>query len=161
MRSYHEPGCLVAWYSGVHIHFPSTQASKPRVQAIKRLDTYDNYMPPCEASNRGVAGATFLEAIGAVKTERREYESLLLLNALLKHEPIPPSNQARMAEFAKRNKVQLRSAALLQLPKEKEAELQADVDEGFRLYDFMSKTFEENQVDYTTSFSSRSTRCLS
>jgi len=95
-----------------------------------------------------VAGATFLEAIGAVKTERREYESLLLLNALFNHEPIPPRNQARMAEFAKRNKVQLRSAALLQLPKEKQAELQADVDEGFKLYDFMSKIFEENQVDY-------------
>jgi len=53
-----------------------------------------------------------------------------------------------MAEFAKRNKVQLRSASLLQLPKEKQTELQADVDEGFRLYDFMSKIFEENQIDY-------------
>src|SRR5881628_2199909 len=104
--------------------------------------------PQCEASNRGVAGATFLEAIGAVKTERREYESLLLLNALLKHEPIPPRNQAKMADFAKRNKVLLRSAALLQLPKEKQGELQADVDEGFKLYDFMSKIFEENQVEY-------------
>src|SRR5262249_32714694 len=51
-------------------------------------------------------GATFLEAIGAVKTERREYESLLLLNALFKREPIPRKNQERMSEFAKRNKVQ-------------------------------------------------------
>ncbi len=53
-----------------------------------------------------------------------------------------------MAEFAKRNKVLLRSAGLLQLPKGKQAELQADVDEGFRLYDHMSKIFEENSVDY-------------
>ncbi len=53
-----------------------------------------------------------------------------------------------MAEFAKRNKVQLRSAALLQLPAEKQAELQADVNEGFKLYDYMSKIFQDNQVDY-------------
>jgi hypothetical protein len=83
-----------------------------------------------------------------VKTERGEYESLLLLKALLRGQSIAPRDLERMAEFAKRNKVLLRSAGLLQLPREKQAELQADVDEGFRLYDHMSKIFEDSNVDY-------------
>jgi len=53
-----------------------------------------------------------------------------------------------MAELAKHNKVLLRAAPLLSLPKEKLAELQADVDEGFRLYDTMSKNFESNGIDF-------------
>src|SRR6266568_5606177 len=101
---------------------------------------------PGEAA--GVAGATFLEAIGAVKTERREAESLLLLKALLLGQPIAARDLARMTELAKRNKVLLRAAPILQLPRDKRDELQADVDEGFRLYDQMSKLFEANQVDY-------------
>lgn len=83
-----------------------------------------------------------------MKTERREYESLLLLKALIRGEAIASRDAERMAEFAKRNKVLLRSAGLLQLPSEKKAELQADVDEGFRLYDYMSKIFEDSNVDY-------------
>ena len=89
-----------------------------------------------------------MESIGAVKTERRESESLLLLNALLRGESLAPRDLKRMTEFAKRNKVLLRAAGPLQLPDEKREALQADVDEGFRLYDRMSKIFEENQVDY-------------
>ncbi len=53
-----------------------------------------------------------------------------------------------MTELAKRNKVLLRAAPLLQLPQRKRDELQAEVDEGFRLYDEMSKTFEGNGVEY-------------
>jgi hypothetical protein len=53
-----------------------------------------------------------------------------------------------MTELAKNNKVLLRAAPLLSLPKEKLNELQADVDEGFRLYDIMSKNFESNGIDF-------------
>jgi len=53
-----------------------------------------------------------------------------------------------MTELAKWNKVLLRSAAILQLDPEKQKELQADVAEGFRLYDEMSKTLEVEGVDY-------------
>lgn len=91
---------------------------------------------------------TFLEAIGAVKTERREAESLLLLKALLKKEPIAPRDLSRMKELAKWNKVLLRSASIIQLDPEEQKELQADVDEGFRLHDQMSKTLEAEGVDY-------------
>ncbi len=71
-----------------------------------------------------------------------------MLKALLLGESVPARDLGRMAEFAKRNKVLLRAAGLLQLLDERRAELQADVDEGFRLYDHMSKVFEENRVDY-------------
>jgi hypothetical protein len=91
---------------------------------------------------------TYLEAIGAVKTERREAESLFLLKALLRKVPIAPRNIARMTELAKWNKVLLRAAPLLQLPEDKLKGLQADVDEGFRLYDHMSKIFDNTGVDY-------------
>ncbi len=53
-----------------------------------------------------------------------------------------------MTELAKWNKVLLRSAAILQLDSAKRKELQADVDEGFRLYDEMSKTLESERIDY-------------
>lgn len=53
-----------------------------------------------------------------------------------------------MTELAKNNKVLLRAAPLLSLPKEKLKDLQAEVDEGFRLYDLMSKNFESNGIDF-------------
>ena len=90
----------------------------------------------------------FLEEIGGVKTARREAESLLLANALLKNDPVKLRDPERMLKLAKKNKVLLRAAALLDLPSNSIDEARKDAAEALDLYDQMSKVL----ADYGVSF---------
>ncbi len=91
---------------------------------------------------------TFLEEIGAVKTERREVESILLAKAALNHESPLLNDPERALKFAKHNKVLLRVAPILKIPSAKVEEAHTETLEAFKLYDLMSKTFESEGVDF-------------
>ena len=81
----------------------------------------------------------FLEEIGGVKTARREAESLLLARALLKNKRVSVKDEARMLKLVQKNKVLLRAADLLLLPRQSVDEAKKDAAEAFDLYDQMSE----------------------
>ena len=90
----------------------------------------------------------FLEEIGGVKTARREAESLLLARALLKNKRVSVKDEARMLKLVQKNKVLLRAADLLLLPRQSVDEAKKDAAEAFDLYDQMSEVFTEHGVDF-------------
>lgn len=92
----------------------------------------------------------FLEEIGGVKTARREAESLLLATALLKSDEIRVKDVDRMLKLAKKNKVLLRAASLLDFPASAVDEAKKDAVEAFDLYEQMSKVFTRNGVSFVS-----------
>jgi hypothetical protein len=92
--------------------------------------------------------ANFLEEIGAVKTVRREAESLQLARALLTKKPLPPGVTSRFLELSRRNKVLLRATSVLDVSPEILDEAYSSVSEAMRLYELMSKSFDEEGVSF-------------
>lgn len=90
----------------------------------------------------------FLEEIGGVKTARREAESLLLAKALLGNKVVEVKDPDRMLKLAKKNKVLLRAAGLLELPSYAIDEAKKDSVEAFDLYDQMSKVLSDHGVSF-------------
>src|SRR6266540_5258550 len=90
----------------------------------------------------------FLEEIGGVKTARREAESILLARALLRGDKVEVKDKERMLKLIKKNKVLLRAADLLLLPREVVDEARKDAAEAFDLYDEMSGAFDQNGVSF-------------
>jgi len=90
----------------------------------------------------------FLEEIGGVKTARREAESLLLASALLRSEKVTVKDEGRMLKLARKNKVLLRAADLINLPSSIIDEAKKDADEAFDLYDRMSSVFAKLGVSF-------------
>ena len=91
---------------------------------------------------------SFLEEIGAVKTARREAESVLLARAALRNEPVLLKDSERMATLAKHNKVVLRTAPALNLSSDKLEQARKEVAEAFQLYDLMSSTLESRGIEF-------------
>ena len=90
----------------------------------------------------------FLEEIGGVKTARREAESLVLAKALLRNDAVKIEDQDRMLKLAKKNKVLLRAAGLIELPSSAIDQAKKDSTEAFDLYDQMSKFLSDNGVSF-------------
>ncbi len=90
----------------------------------------------------------FLEDIGGVKTARNEADSLVLTRAILKNEPIKSTNSSRLLKLAKKNKVLLRAASVLQLPPAEIDDAKVGVAEAMRLYDLMSRGFETHGLSF-------------
>src|SRR5438093_13743949 len=90
----------------------------------------------------------FLEDIEGVKTARKEAESLVLTEAMIKNKPIKSAGSSRLVKLAKRNKVLLRAAAVLQLPATEMSDAKRGVDEAMRLYDLMSNAFETQGLSF-------------
>src|SRR4029077_10919217 len=90
----------------------------------------------------------FLEEIGGVKTARREAESLLLATSLLRNEKVMVKDEGRMMKLAKKNKVLLRAAYLINLPSSVIDEAKKDVDEAFDLYARMSGVFAKHGISF-------------
>src|SRR5881628_969170 len=91
---------------------------------------------------------SFLEDIGGVKTARKEADSLVLTEAILKNKPIKSAGSSRLVKLAKKNKVLLRAAAVLQLPATEMSDAKRGVDEAMRLYDLMSNAFETQGLSF-------------
>src|SRR5881628_3815207 len=90
----------------------------------------------------------FLEEIGGVKTARREAESILLARALLKNRRVQVKDEKRMLKLVQKNKVLLRAADLLLLPRDLVDDAKKDVVEAFDLYDQMSDVFTRHGVHF-------------
>ncbi len=90
----------------------------------------------------------FLEEIGAVKTARRETESILLARAVLGMGPVTGFDGTRMLKLAKHNKVLLRVSPMLKLPNEVVANAREEVEEAFHLYDLMSRTLSSHGIRF-------------
>src|SRR5467141_42672 len=91
---------------------------------------------------------TFLEEVGVVKTARRESESLLLLRAILKKQPLPPTDQERFLQLSRLNKVLLRATSILDVSPKIVDESNASAEEAMRLYELVSKTLEEEGISF-------------
>lgn len=91
---------------------------------------------------------SFLEDVGIVKTARREAESLLLAKAIIRNEPIRPTNQERFLKLVKSNKVILRAAPLLEMPDGALNEAKTDFSEAMQLYDLMSQEFKREGISF-------------
>ncbi len=91
---------------------------------------------------------SFLEDIGAVKTARKEADSLVLTRAILKNEPIRSTNSPRLLKLAKKNKVLLRAASVLQVPAAEMDEAKRGVEEAMGLYDLMGGAFETHGLSF-------------
>ena len=91
---------------------------------------------------------SFLEEIGAVKTARREVESILLAKATLGNHPVSFKDPERMAMLAKNNKVFLRAASALKLSGDRLERAREEVAEAFQLYELMSRTLEDRGVQF-------------
>jgi len=89
----------------------------------------------------------FLEAMGIVKTARKEADSIILARALLRNEPMPLSSE-KFVQLAKLNKVLIRAAPLLKIPPVVAEEADVSAIEAWELYDQMSRYFEENGIFY-------------
>src|SRR2546429_7541843 len=90
----------------------------------------------------------FLEEIGGVKTARREAESILLARALLKNRRVQVKDEKRMLKLVQKNKVLLRAADLLLIPRDVVDDAKKDVAEAFDLYDQMSDVFAKHGVHF-------------
>src|SRR5207249_9190556 len=90
----------------------------------------------------------FLEEIGGVKTARREAESILLARALLKNRRVQVKDEKRMLKLVQKNKVLLRAADLLLIPRDVVDDAKKDVAEAFDLYDQMSDVFTKHGVHF-------------
>src|SRR5438034_4982936 len=90
----------------------------------------------------------FLEEIGGVKTARREAESILLARALLKNRRVQVKDEKRMLKLVQKNKVLLRAADLLLIPRDVVDDAKKDVAEAFDLYDQMSNVFTQHGVSF-------------
>src|SRR6059058_971888 len=90
----------------------------------------------------------FLEEIGGVKTARREAESILLARALLKKRRVQVKDEKRMLKLVQKNKVLLRAADLLLIPRDVVDDAEKDVAEAFDLYDQMSDVFTKHGVHF-------------
>src|SRR6266487_4533033 len=90
----------------------------------------------------------FLEEIGGVKTARREAESILLARALLKNRRVQVKDEKRMLKLVQKNKVLLRAADLLLIPRDVVDDAKKDVVEAFDLYDQMSDVFTRHGVHF-------------
>ncbi len=90
----------------------------------------------------------FLEEIGAVKTARREAESILVARAALGKGPVTGFDTTRMLKLAKHNKVLLRVSPMFKLPDEAVASGCEEVEEAFRLYDLMSETLSGQGIRF-------------
>ncbi len=90
----------------------------------------------------------FLEEIGGVKTARREAESLQLAQALLGNHEIKVKDISRVLKLAKKNKVLLRAAEIIDLPQDDVDEARKDATEAFDLYDQMSKVLAKNDISF-------------
>src|SRR5437867_3295878 len=90
----------------------------------------------------------FLEEIGGVKTARREAESILLARALLNNRRVRVKDEKRMLKLVQKNKVLLRAADLLLLPRDIVDDAKKDVVEAFDLYDQMSDVFTRHGVHF-------------
>src|SRR5438445_13069682 len=91
---------------------------------------------------------TFLEEVGVVKTARRESESLLLLRAILKKQPLPPTDQEKFLQLSRLNKVLLRATSILDVSPKIVNESNASAEEAMRLYELVSKTLEEEGISF-------------
>ncbi len=89
----------------------------------------------------------FLEAMGIVKTPRKEADSIMLARALLRNEPLPV-NSERFVELAKLNKVLVRAAPLLKIPSVMAEQADEGAMEAWQLYDQMSHYFEEQGISF-------------
>ncbi len=89
----------------------------------------------------------FLEAMGIVKTPRKEADSIILARALLRNEPMPVTSE-RFVELAKLNKVLARAAPLLKIPPAVTEQADEDAVEAWQLYDLMSRYFEEQGISF-------------
>ncbi len=89
-----------------------------------------------------------MEEIGAVKTARREAESLVLARALLTKQVLPRQQTERFLQLSKLNKVLLRAASLLELSPKIVEEANASAEEAMRLYEVVSKSFDEQGVSF-------------
>jgi len=90
----------------------------------------------------------FLEEIGAVKTARREAESILLAKAALRKRPSPLIDPERILKLAIHNKVLLRASQVLEFSEDTLNKARKEVDEVFQLYDLMSKTLDRQGVQF-------------
>lgn len=91
---------------------------------------------------------SFLEEIGGVKTARKEADSLVLTKAILNNEPIKSTNSLRLLKLAKKNKVLLRAASVLQLPSTEVDDAKKGVAEAMQLYDLMGRAFETHGLSF-------------
>lgn len=91
---------------------------------------------------------SFLEEIGAVKTPRREAESILLAKAALRGEPATSVDRDRILKLAKHNKVLLRASQVFEFSEETVNKARKEVNEVFQLYDLMSKTLDSQGVGF-------------
>jgi hypothetical protein len=91
---------------------------------------------------------SFLEDIGGVKTARKEADSLALTTAILRNEPIKSTNSSRLLKLAKKNKVLLRAASVLQLPQAELDTAERGVEEAMKLYDLMGRAFETHGLSF-------------
>src|SRR5207249_11013170 len=89
-----------------------------------------------------------LEEIGGVKTARREAGSILLARALLKNRRVQVKDEKRMLKLVQKNKVLLRAADLLLIPRDVVDDAKKDVAEAFDLYDQMSDVFTKHGVHF-------------
>ena len=90
----------------------------------------------------------FLEDIGAVKTARREKESLLLAKTVLQERRLQGKTPEGLVRLAIHNKVTLRAAPLLNLSSQVVNEAKSASIEAFELYDLMSKTFDGEDLQF-------------
>src|SRR5207245_10910808 len=63
-------------------------------------------------------------------------------------EPIKSKNSSRLLKLAKKNKVLLRAASVLQLPPAEVDDAERGVEEAMRLYDLMGKVFETHGFSF-------------
>lgn len=89
----------------------------------------------------------FLEAMGIVKTPRKEADSIILARALLRNEPMP-LNSERFVDLAKLNKVLARAAPLLKIPPAVTEHADEGAVEAWQLYDQMSRYFEDRGISF-------------
>src|SRR5207247_10498161 len=88
----------------------------------------------------------FLEEIGGVKTARREAESILLARALLKNRRVQVKDEKRMLKLVQKNKVLIRAADLLLIPRDVVDAANKDLADAFYLYDQMSDGFTNHAL---------------
>src|SRR5437773_11812555 len=88
----------------------------------------------------------FLEEIGGVKTARRQAESILLARALVNNRRVQVKDEKRMLKLVQKNKVLLRAADLLLLPRDIVDDAKEDVVEALDLHDQMSVVFTRQRV---------------
>src|SRR5260370_24905039 len=104
-------------------------------------------MSPLSERSRISLRTDFLEAMGIVKTPRKEADSIILARALLRNEPMPVTSE-RFVELAKLNKVLARAAPLLKIPPAVTEQADEDAVEAWQLYDLMSRYFEEQGISF-------------